>query len=88
MHCVELSIGTQCATGIQGKGCREVSNRTQRAAAHWYGFPCLFCLATAPNLLVAHHLAGEDRKLAVKALASILKGLGLHHEAAAIIAKN
>jgi hypothetical protein len=33
-------------------------------------------------------VAGEDRKLAVKALASVLKGLGLHHEAAAVIAKN
>jgi hypothetical protein len=31
---------------------------------------------------------GEDRKLSFKALASILKGLGLRHEAVALAAKN
>jgi hypothetical protein len=45
-------------------------------------------LAPRPDRLLILPAPGEDRKLAVKSLASILKGLGLHHEAAAVIAKN
>jgi len=89
MTCVVFLIGTQDTLGIQGKSCREVSNRAQRTIAYWYGWRELSNnLGTDLARPIAHDSAGEDRKLAVKALASILKGLGLHHEAAAVLAKN
>ena len=91
------------ATGVQGKSRRKVPNCAQcavanrsvararamqrrRSRARHAAPPLARALLFGRALTCAR--AGEDRKLAVKALASILKGLGLHHEAAAVVAKN
>ena len=81
------------ATGVQGKSRRKVPNCAQCAVANRsVARARAMQRRRSRALLFGRALtcarAGEDRKLAVKALASILKGLGLHHEAAAVVAKN
>jgi tetratricopeptide (TPR) repeat protein len=75
--------------GFQGKSCREVPNRAQCATAHRFIIIIITTTTITPIIPSSSTpLPGEDRKLCVKALAAILKALGLHHEAAAVVAKN